>query len=76
MASRLLSIASDLFRDPAETNNAVRAWVQQCEVLKTYQGMACLVIFEFGLRSNQRAAVAQLSEVWTYQKWVQAVPAV
>jgi hypothetical protein len=56
----LLSIAS-FIENPAETNNAVRAWGQQCEDSKIYQGMVHYVIFKFGLKSNQGIA-AWLSE--------------
>ena len=42
----------------------MRAWWQQCEDSKTYQGMVQLVIFKLSLKSepDNKGHVAQLSE--------------
>jgi hypothetical protein len=54
----LLPIAS-LSKYPAETINAVRAWGQQCEDSKTYQGMAYFCRFQVRLEVGTITAMGR-----------------
>jgi hypothetical protein len=51
LASKLLSIASIKIGHPAKTTNTVKAWGHCCEILKTQQGMAYIVMAQAWLES-------------------------
>ena len=59
MASGLLSIASGSIKTLPKPVNAVRAWVQQCEMPETHQGIIDRCHFQVWLEVGTKTAIGR-----------------